>query len=82
MLDPELDVASTAKIFFSPFHTLKLATTLLELLRSHSLTTPSYDPVTIWESDVGESATEDGVHGCMKESVAEDRVVEAAARKS
>ena len=81
ILDPELDALSTARIFLSPFHTLKLATALLVLRRSQSLTTPSYEPVIIWESDVGESATDEGVDECINESVAEDRVVEAA-RKS
>ena len=79
--DPEPDMESTARTFFSPFHTLKLATALLVLRRSQSLTTPSYEPVIIWESDVGESATDEGVDECINESVAEDRVVEAA-RKS
>ena len=70
-----------AKTFFSPSHTLKLATALFVLLRSQSLTTPSYEPVMIWESDVGESATDAGSDECMKERVAEDRLV-GAARKS
>ena len=81
MPDPELDVASTARIFFSPFHTLKFATALLVLLRSQSLVIPSYDPVMTWESDVGESATDEGVDRCMNETVAEGPVVEAT-RKS
>jgi len=79
--DPEPDVVSTARIFFSPFHTLKLATALLVLLRSQSLATPSYEPVIIWESDVGERATDEGTDKCINEGAVEDKVVEAT-RKS
>ena len=60
---------------------MKLATALLVLLRSQSLTTPSYEPVMTWESDVGESATDEGVDGCMNERIDEDRVV-GVVRKS
>jgi hypothetical protein len=48
---------------------------LFVLLRSHNLTPPSYEPVTTWESEVGERATDEGVDGCMKQSEVEDRVV-------
>ena len=68
---------STLSTFFSPSHALKLATAPFVLRRSHTLTIPSYAPVTTC-CDPGEPrARQEGVEACEKDVEAEEGAGEA-----